>query len=126
VAAQVNLNDNFYGCRYGSCPLSNGEKNAWGGMMGRNMLGWGGMPFYGWFGWIIAVVFWTLIILAIVYLVRYLFWGSYDDKRMWTEERAKNKTKKEDSAITILRERYAKGEIEKKEYEEKMKELRKS
>lgn len=121
--AQSNINDNLNYVR--GCPV--GRDSYWGGMMGGfgNMMGWGGMPFLGPFGGIIMIVFWILLIIAIVYLVRNLVGGSEHRRKRWMEEKMRMmKTRKEDSAITILKERYAKGEIDKKEFEEKTKELK--
>lgn len=126
VMAQNNLNDNIGRCAYGDCPYSRGYGNGyWGsGMMG-NMMGWGGMPFYGFFGGIISIVFWVLIVIAIVYLIKYLVWGGDHHRKMWMEEKMRMmKMRKGDSAMAILKERYAKGEIDKKEFEEKIKELK--
>lgn len=123
--AQTNVNDNFNRCGYGGCPYFNDDRTGfWGGMMGGNMMGWGGMPFFGWFGGIIMIVFWILVIIAIVSLIKYLAWGG-GHKKMWMEEKMKMmKLRKGDNSIAILRERYAKGEIDKKEFEEKTKELK--
>ena len=78
-------------------------------MMGygwNNIGGWGGFgP-----GWIFMIIFWILIILAVVVLVRYL--GG-------TRQSGADKT-----PMDILKERYAKGEIDKKEFEEMKKDLR--
>jgi len=69
--------------------------------------GWGNMM--GWFGGgIMMVLFWVAVIYFFVWLVR------------------NNKTNGIDSnkkALDILKERYAKGEIDKKEFEEKKKDL---
>lgn len=60
-------------------------------------------------GWIFMIVFWGVVIWAIIALVRH-FSGKESD---W-----QNKSKG-DEAIRILNERYAKGEISKEEYEER-------
>jgi len=64
---------------------------------------------YGWgmgfgFGWIVMIIFWALLILGIVYLVKMIAGSS-------------KKEDKQDTAIDILKMRYAKGEISKEEFE---------
>lgn len=71
--------------------------------------GWGG---FGLLGLIFPLIFWTLVIFLLVGLFR-----SRRGWHNWPEENGG------DSAIRILKERYAKGEIDKKEYEEKKKDL---
>ena len=70
------------------------------GMMG----GWG----MGWFGGIFMVVFWILILVGLVFVIRWLLQatGKKGDSRQSGSR-----------ALEILKERYARGEIDKAEFE---------
>lgn len=72
--------------------------------LGDNLWGW-------WFGWFFMLVWWVVITAAIVALIKWLF--NHNDKK-------ENGVK---SALDILKERYVKGEIDKKEFDEKKKDL---
>ncbi len=68
---------------------------------------------YGWgmgFGWLIMIIFWVLVILGVVYLIKLIAGGA-------------RREEKRDTALDILKQRYAKGEITKEEFEEKKKDL---
>jgi len=79
------------------------------GMMGPWMMGgFGGM----WFMPILMIVFWGLVIWGIVALVRGV-----------TSPGNKGSSNQADSALEILKRRYARGEITKQEYEERKKGL---
>ncbi len=70
--------------------------------------------FGGWmpgFGWIFMLLFWTLLILGVAALVKWLGGGARRD------------TPTEKSALRILEERYARGEIEREEFEQKKRDL---
>lgn len=71
-----------------------------------SMMNYGYMPF----GWIFMVIFWGLIIFGIVALFKWMVENNKGDRRS-------------DRSLEILKERYVKGEIEKKEFEEKKKDL---
>ena len=81
-----------------------------------------GMPAWGWgwgwghmmFGGVMMIVFWGGIILLIVSLVR-SFGGSSQSGGLNALPRA--------TPLDILKERFAKGEIDKKEYDERRKTL---
>jgi putative membrane protein len=79
--------------------------------MGPGM-GWGyGM---GGFGSIIMLVFWIAVIVGIIFLVRWLVVSMGSSGRS---------ARSEDSALEILKRRYARGEINKEEFQEKKKDL---
>jgi putative membrane protein len=78
-------------------------------MWGGDMMGWG----WSWFGVVHMVLWWLLIILGIVVLAKWLI-GGRSDAPGSAEQRA----------LEILAERYARGEIDKKEFDEKKRDLR--
>jgi len=79
----------------------------WGDM--GNMTGWGGA--WGFFGALHMLLWWVLIILGIVVLVKWLV-GARRDARTPS-----------DRALEILRERYARGEIDKDEFDKRKNDL---
>lgn len=59
--------------------------------------------------WIFGLIFWILILIGLVLLIKYLWEGGG--------------ARKEESALEILKKKYAKGEISKEEFEEKKKDI---
>ena len=83
---------------------------GWG--MQHGPMGWGfGMP---WFGMIFMMLFWIAVIIAIIFLIRGLILSTRSKIPRVCEG---------NSALEILRTRYAKGEINKEEFEEKKRDL---
>ena len=60
--------------------------------------------------WIFGLIFWILVIIGLVLLIKYLWEGS-------------GAKRGEESALEILKKKYARGEISKEEFEEKKKDL---
>ena len=73
--------------------------------MGPGMMGGWGM---GWFGGIFMMIFWVLILVGLIFLIKWLIQST---------NRAKLDAGNGNRAIEILKERYARGEIEKVEFE---------
>ncbi len=75
----------------------------WGGM------GWGGHMA----GWLFMLLFWVLVIVVTAAAVRWLTGGTVTrDARLSTQ-----------NAVDILRERYARGEIDREEFQQRKRDL---
>lgn len=79
------------------------------------MMGWGGQGYgmwgMGWFGGIMMVLFWAVIIVGVFLVVRYLVSGQGGGAG----------TARGADPMDILKERYARGEIGTQEFEERKK-----
>jgi len=73
--------------------------NMMPGMMGH----WG----FGWYGGIFTIAFWIVILVGLIFLVKWLIQSTGRDR---------TGDGKSDRALEILRERYAQGEIDKDEF----------
>lgn len=89
-------------------PQVGGGGNPMMGFGGNNIMG--GWNAFGLLGWIPMLLFWILLILGVVALFRYLGGSTKSND-------------KEKSPLDILKERYAKGGIDKKEFEQMKKDL---
>jgi len=79
--------------------------------MGPGMMGkWG----TGWFGGILMIIFWVLVVVGLVFLIKWL---------IQTTGSGKIDLRTGSRAIEILKERYARGEIDKTEFEARKKDL---
>lgn len=70
---------------------------------------------FGWFpgfGWLFMLLFWGLVILGIVAIVKWL-----------ASAGAGGNTPRARTALDILEERYARGEIDREEFEQKRRDL---
>ena len=99
----------------GWMPMMNMMWGGWSSPFGsnnstNNMMNFGFGPFGG-FGWIFMILWWVLIIAGIVALIK------------WLTNQSRNSHGDGKSALEILQERYANGEIDKSEFEEKKKDL---
>ena len=99
----------------GWMPMMNMMWGGWSSPFGNNSTNNNMMNFgfgtFGSFGWIFMILWWVLIIAGIVALIK------------WLTSQSRGTREGEKSALEILKERYAKGEIDKKEFEDKKKDL---
>jgi len=93
-----------------------GMMGDWGGRNFNSLTGWGqenmmsfGYSPFGWMGFLSMFLWWGVIVLAVVLLFRWL--------------RDRGNTGGTKSALDIAKDRYARGEIDKKDFEEIKKEL---
>jgi putative membrane protein len=92
----------------GLYPISSAfaQQGKYGGwQMGPDMMGGWGM---GLFGGIFMIVFWILIIVGLVFLIRWLIQAT---------GKKENVGSRGSRAMEILKERYARGEIDKAQFE---------
>jgi len=88
------------------------QSERYGGWhMGPGMMGEWGM---GWFGGIISMAFWILVLVGLVFLIKWLIQATRGEKEIRPGG---------SRALEILKERYARGEIQKEEYETKKKDI---
>jgi putative membrane protein len=94
------------------CPASaHYPEGGWHMMpgMGRWSMG------MGWLGMLLGIAFWILVFLALVYLVKYLM--------QTTGQAGRPPAAEVKTPLDILKERYARGEIDKEEFEAKKRDL---
>ena len=113
-----NTSASFPSISGGWMPMMNMMWGGWSSPFGgnnsiSNMMNFG-LGAFGFFGWIFMVLWWVLIISGIVALIKW-FTNQYRG--------ANSPNSHGKSALEILQERYAKGEIDKSEFEEKKKDL---
>ncbi len=84
-------------------------------MPGGGMMGWGGYGGFGlgFVGMLFMLLFWGLIIVGLVLLVRWL----------WDQGRSGTGSGTGEAPLDILKRRYARGEINKEEFDRMKKDL---
>ena len=96
---------------WGRAPYDDSGQMGWGPMGGPGMMhNWGG----GWFGGIFMIIVWIAVIVGIVYLVMRLL--KSNNIRL-------SDNFKSESALDVLKKRYAGGEIDKEEFEQMKRDL---
>ncbi len=118
MTMHITMGEKYLGCNKGMMSLvgimpmmqmmGRGGNSVMGNMM--NWSNWGFGTSWAWLGWIFMILFWVFVIVGIIALIKWLI----------NQSKSGSKGK---SALDILKERYAKGEIDKNEFEEKKKDL---
>lgn len=80
------------------------------------MYGFGYMPF-GFFGWLFMLAFWVFVVWAIIVFVK---WAAGMNRGV---NPSGESSRRGPSPLEILQERYARGEITKREYDQKKADL---
>lgn len=88
-------------------PGYGGMHSSWGGMMGGT----------GWIGMIIHLFIWVLLLIALILIVKWLF------QSIGSKEQGETQKGQPDRALNILKERYARGEIDREEFDQKKQDL---
>lgn len=96
-------------------PLSQWRDYGWG--MHPGMMGWGGGWGMSWIGMILMAAFWIAVIVGIVFLIRWLILSTRQGGDGGGRPQAG------DTALEILRQRYARGEIDRETFEKMRKDL---
>jgi putative membrane protein len=94
---------------YSNTFAQSGRSEGWN--MGPGMMGGWGM---GWFGGIFMILFWILILIGLVFVIKWLIQST---------SRARNNGQSGSRALEILKERYARGEIDKAQFEDMKRDL---
>lgn len=95
----------------GFMPMMMNMMGGFGFNNSNNMMTSFGYGTWGWFGWIFMILWWVLVLAAIVALIK------------WLLNQFRGGVSSGGSALDTLKERYAKGEVSKTEFEEKKKDL---
>lgn len=82
---------------------------------------WGGGGF-GWVGLLFMLLFWVVIIVGVVFLVRGL-WGQNQGRDRDYRGAPERQEPRRSTALEVLEERYARGEINREEFLERRKDL---
>lgn len=113
------------GKRLSSCDTSAAFPSQGIGFMPMMNMMWGGnsmmnfgLTSFGGFGWIFMILWWVLIIVGIVALIKWLTAQSRG-----SHNHARPASPAGRSPLEILKERYAGGEIDKQEFEDRKKDL---
>lgn len=80
--------------------------HSYWGHMGPGMMGWGWYG-SGWLGIVLMAGWWIIMLMAVAGLVKWIFFHRGGSA---------NAAQRGDSALEILKQRYARGEIDKEQY----------
>jgi putative membrane protein len=87
-----------------------GEYHPW---YGPGMMGSWGSGWMGWFGSVMHLLFWGLVVFVLFLLAR----------RLWSSSQSSSEVMRNEAPMDILKRRYASGEIDREEFEQKKQDL---
>lgn len=84
-----------------------------------------GPEYFGWHGWWMFPVIMPLVMVVVLVIVLYFVFGRGGHRPPWWSDpdRPSSRHKDTETAMEILRKRYAKGEITREEFEQVKKDL---
>jgi putative membrane protein len=93
--------------------LPSAQRGGYHPWWGPGMMGSWGSGWMGWFGSVMYLLFWGLVVFVLFLLAR----------RLWSSSQSSSEVMRNEAPMDILKRRYASGEIDREEFEQKKQDL---